>query len=74
MGTYRGCRFPHQSTKYYAVGDVVGFPSLAWVSMEEGRLAAAIAFGIQIKSNPAVTPMAFTPFLRFRLLVRTKSN
>ena len=29
----------------YAVGDVIGFPSLASVSMDQGRLAALHAFG-----------------------------
>ncbi len=40
----------------YAVGDVIGFPSLASVSMEQGRLAAAHAFGKQLQSNPANYP------------------
>ena len=40
----------------YAAGDVIGFPSLASVSMEQGRLAAANAFGVKIHSNPAVYP------------------
>ncbi|HEX3878205.1 MAG TPA: Si-specific NAD(P)(+) transhydrogenase [Bryobacteraceae bacterium] len=40
----------------YAVGDVIGFPSLASVSMEQGRLAAASAFGLKIHSNPATYP------------------
>jgi NAD(P) transhydrogenase len=40
----------------YAAGDVIGFPSLASVSMEQGRIAAANAFGIEIQSNPAVYP------------------
>jgi NAD(P) transhydrogenase len=40
----------------YAVGDVIGFPSLASVSMEQGRLAAANVFGLQIHSNPANYP------------------
>jgi NAD(P) transhydrogenase len=31
----------------FAVGDVVSFPSLASVSMEQGRIAAARAFGLQ---------------------------
>jgi NAD(P) transhydrogenase len=39
-----------------AVGDVIGFPSLASVSMEQGRIAAARAFGKQIHSNPASYP------------------
>ncbi len=40
----------------YAVGDVIGFPSLASVSMEQGRIAAANAFGFQVTTNPAVYP------------------
>lgn len=33
--------------RIYAVGDVIGFPSLASVSMDQGRLAARYAFGKQ---------------------------
>ncbi len=40
----------------YAVGDVIGFPSLASVSMEQGRIAAAHALGKTIQSNPAGYP------------------
>jgi NAD(P) transhydrogenase len=40
----------------YAVGDVIGFPSLASVSMEQGRIAAARAFKIPANSNPANYP------------------
>ena len=40
----------------YAVGDVIGFPSLGSVSMEQGRIAAANAFGVQIHSDPANYP------------------
>jgi NAD(P) transhydrogenase len=40
----------------YAVGDVIGFPSLASVSMEQGRIAAAHAFGRTVNSNPANYP------------------
>lgn len=40
----------------YAAGDVIGFPSLASVSMEQGRMAAAHAFGLKIQSNPATYP------------------
>ena len=35
----------------FAVGDVIGFPSLASVSMEQGRLAACHAFGIPAYSD-----------------------
>lgn len=40
----------------YAVGDVIGFPSLASVSMEQGRLAVCHAFGYAMKSDPATYP------------------
>ena len=40
----------------FAVGDVIGFPSLASVSMEQGRIAAAHAFGKTTLSNPAGYP------------------
>ena len=40
----------------YAVGDVVGFPSLASTSMEQGRIAACHAFGIEHHSSPAHFP------------------
>ncbi len=40
----------------FAVGDVIGFPSLASVSMEQGRIAAARAFGVAASSDPANYP------------------
>ena len=41
----------------YAVGDVVGFPSLASVSMEQGRIAASHVFGDHAaQSNPSFYP------------------
>jgi NAD(P) transhydrogenase len=40
----------------YATGDVIGFPSLASTSMEQGRLAACHAFGVQTSSAPALFP------------------
>ena len=40
----------------YAVGDVIGFPSLASTLMEQGRLAASHSFGIQAKSMPGLFP------------------
>ncbi|MDE3163198.1 MAG: Si-specific NAD(P)(+) transhydrogenase [Acidobacteriota bacterium] len=50
----------HYKTKVdhiFAVGDVVGFPSLASVSMEQGRIAAARAFDDHAAtSNPGFYP------------------
>jgi NAD(P) transhydrogenase len=40
----------------FAVGDIIGFPSLASVSMEQGRIAAARAYGVDVHSNPATYP------------------
>ena len=40
----------------YAVGDVIGFPSLASTSMEQGRLAACHAFGVKANSVPELFP------------------
>lgn len=36
----------------YAAGDVIGFPSLASTSMEQGRLAACHAFGLPLRPTP----------------------
>ncbi|MBL8531581.1 MAG: Si-specific NAD(P)(+) transhydrogenase [Hyphomonadaceae bacterium] len=41
----------------YAVGDVIGFPSLASTSMEQGRIAACHAF-----DEPAHAPPQFFPY------------
>ena len=40
----------------YAVGDVVGFPSLASTSMEQGRLAACHAFDAEAEAVPDLFP------------------
>ncbi len=40
----------------YAAGDVIGFPSLAATSMEQGRLATCHAFGIDCVSCPQHFP------------------
>jgi NAD(P) transhydrogenase len=40
----------------YAAGDVIGFPSLASTSMEQGRMVARHAFGETVKSHPALFP------------------
>lgn len=40
----------------YAVGDVIGFPSLASASMEQGRLATCHAFGHRASSMPSLFP------------------
>ena len=40
----------------YAVGDVIGFPSLASTAMEQGRPAACHIFGVETNSVPELFP------------------
>ncbi len=40
----------------FAAGDVIGFPSLASVSREQGRIAAAKAYNLPVHSNPETYP------------------
>jgi NAD(P) transhydrogenase len=50
-------KYQTKAEHVYAVGDVIGFPSLASVSMEQGRIAASEAFeGGCISSNPSFYP------------------
>jgi len=41
----------------YAAGDVIGFPSLAASSMEQGRLAACDMFGVPVRSSSDPMPI-----------------
>jgi NAD(P) transhydrogenase len=49
-------RYQTNVPNIYAVGDVIGFPSLASTSMEQGRLAACHAFGIETQVTPELFP------------------
>ena len=48
--------FQTNAPHIYAAGDVIGFPSLASTSMEQGRVAACHAFGITLPPPPATFP------------------
>jgi NAD(P) transhydrogenase len=48
--------FQTEASHIYAVGDVVGFPSLASTSMEQGRIAACHAFGAPVQAPPEFFP------------------
>ena len=58
----------------YAVGDVVGFPALASTSMEQGRLAAAHAFGIPVVSMPQTFPYGIYTIPEMSLCGRTEAE
>ena len=49
-------RYQTEVPHIYAVGDVIGFPSLASTSMEQGRLAACHALGVEAKGVPELFP------------------
>jgi NAD(P) transhydrogenase len=48
--------FQTAAENIYAVGDVIGFPSLASTSSEQGRLSACHAFGAPMESMPELFP------------------
>jgi NAD(P) transhydrogenase len=58
----------------YAVGDVIGFPSLASTSMEQGRLAACHAFGMDATSVPALFPYGIYSIPEISMVGRTEEE
>jgi NAD(P) transhydrogenase len=58
----------------YAVGDVIGFPSLVSTSMEQGRLAACHAFGVKATSVPALFPYGIYAIPRISMVGRTEEE
>ena len=48
--------FQTSAPNIYAAGDVIGFPSLASTSMEQGRVAACHAFGMILPPPPETFP------------------
>ena len=48
--------FQTEAPHIYAAGDVIGFPSLASTSMEQGRIAACHAFGLPMPPAPKYFP------------------
>jgi NAD(P) transhydrogenase len=58
----------------FAVGDVIGFPSLASVSMEQGRIAAARAFNLKIQSDPATYPYGIYTIPQISFIGKTEEQ
>jgi NAD(P) transhydrogenase len=58
----------------FAVGDVIGFPSLASVSMEQGRIAAANAFNLKIQSDPATYPYGIYTIPQISFIGKTEEQ
>ena len=58
----------------YAVGDVIGFPSLASSSFEQGRLAAAHAFGLDARPMRELLPIGNYPIPEISFAGRTEEE
>jgi NAD(P) transhydrogenase len=58
----------------YAAGDVIGFPSLASTSMEQGRLATCHAFGIEAHSVPELFPYGIYTIPEISMVGRTEQE
>jgi NAD(P) transhydrogenase len=67
----------HYQTKephIYAVGDIIGFPSLASTSMEQGRLAACHAFGVNARAVPELFPYGIYTIPEISMVGRTEED
>lgn len=58
----------------YAVGDIIGFPSLASTSMEQGRLAACHAFGVDACAVPELFPYGIYTIPEISMVGRTEED
>ena len=58
----------------YAVGDIIGFPSLASTSMEQGRLAACHAFRVPATSVPELFPYGIFTIPEISMVGRTEEE
>jgi NAD(P) transhydrogenase len=58
----------------YAVGDVIGFPSLASASFEQGRLAAAHAFGLDARPMRELLPIGIYTIPEISFAGRTEEE
>jgi len=58
----------------FAVGDIIGFPSLASVSMEQGRIAAARAFGLPVQTDPESYPYGIYTIPQISFIGKTEEQ
>ena len=58
----------------YAAGDVVGFPSLASTSMEQGRLAACHMFGVNAIHRPELLPFGIYTIPEISMVGRNETQ
>jgi len=58
----------------FAVGDVIGFPSLAATSMEQGRRAACVALGIDVPDIDELLPIGIYTIPELSFVGRTEES
>jgi len=58
----------------YAVGDLIGFPSLASTSMEQGRLATCHAFNVPAHAVPALFPYGIYTIPEISMVGKTEEE
>lgn len=58
----------------YAAGDVIGFPSLASTSAEQGRLVALIAFGHTANCNMTIIPFGIYSVPEISMIGKTETD
>ena len=58
----------------YAIGDVIGFPALASTAMEQGRLAACHAFGVDATSLPELFPYGIYAIPEISMVGKTEEE
>lgn len=67
-------RYQTNQPHIYAVGDVIGFPSLASTSMEQGRRAACHAFNVSAESVPSLFPYGIYTIPEISTVGRTEEE
>jgi len=66
-------RFQTAVPNVYAAGDVIGFPSLASTSMEQGRLASCQIFGVAATMVPALLPYGIYTIPEISMVGKTEA-
>ena len=66
-------KFQTSVPNIYAAGDVIGFPSLASTSMEQGRLASCQIFGAPAEMIPSLLPYGIYTIPEISMVGQTES-
>ena len=67
-------KFQTSVPNIYAAGDVIGFPSLASTSMEQGRMASSQIFGAPAEMSAALLPYGIYTIPEISMVGKTEST